>query len=259
MENRKQEISHRLAALAQTEKLIQIFRDNIDSNKHSTDVIEEMKTQSEFIYDQQAKIDDITAQITQLTDAVEVLSKKVTDAAWAREKDIQSLKHSIEDRLKREGNMVRESKIEGITNCSPSESLTSCMKQKETFLVRSYFEEQNISADVSSSHVYMATMDLTGQVHYGINVQYTVPYSPATNRSLNYALGIKSIAFSLSSNVDASYFVDGRKVGDGKDVKIVGEYFGNRVIEAHFAGQRQSSIENIVENGTYYYPFNTGK
>jgi hypothetical protein len=259
LDSRRQEQDRRVAALAQTDELIKLFRTNLETNKKADSVVDQLKKQAEFIYEQQTKIDGITVQITKLTEEVEVLSKKMTDASWAKEQDIQSLKDAIEERLKREGSTVRIVNVRGNTSCSPSESLTACMKQKENFLVRSYFEEQNIVPQIRASKLTGATMDLSGNVNYGINVEYTVPYSPTMNRNLNFELGIKSIALNLGSNVDASYFIDGNKVGEGKEIKIVGEYFGSRVIEARFSGQRQSSIEDVIDNGTYYYPFNVRK
>lgn len=259
LDSRRQEQDRRVAALAQTDELIKLFRTNLETNKKADSVVDQLKKQAEFIYEQQTKIDGITVQITKLTEEVEVLSKKMTDASWAKEQDIQSLKDAIEERLKREGTTVRIVNVRGNTSCSPSESLTACMKQKENFLVRSYFEEQNIVPQIRASKLTGATMDLSGNVNYGINVEYTVPYSPTMNRNLNFELGIKSIALNLGSNVDASYFIDGNKVGEGKEIKIVGEYFGSRVIEARFSGQRQSSIEDVIDNGTYYYPFNVRK
>ncbi len=255
MNNRREELERRVVAISQTDSLIKSFRSELESNNNTDELLSQLKKQADLIHEQQTKIEGMTAQITSLTNEIESLSKKMTDASWEKEQDIQSLKNMIEDRLIREGNTVHEVSVNGSTACSPSESLTTCMKEKQNLLVLSYFEQQHIVPQISRSKLTGATIDLSGKVTYGIDVQYTVPYSTAMSHNLNFELGIKSIALNLSSNVDASYFIDGHKVGEGKEVKVTGEYFGSRVIEARFDEERQSSIESIVDNGKYFYPF----
>lgn len=97
-------------------------------------------------------------------------------------------------------------------------------------------------------------MNMNGELHYRVNMTFKPSYNNKIESLLNEKLGLKSTVITLTSNVDADWYIDGAKVGTGK--KIYPEVtLGKHSIVASYKTMKKSTIETVETNAIFNYRF----
>ncbi|NIY85160.1 hypothetical protein [Vibrio hepatarius] len=181
-------------------------------------------------------------------------ARKVAEDS-AREEELDTLRDSIIARLKKEAIEVKTVNFTGSTKCRSVEAPAACLKRKQDLLVEDHMRTVSNGFRVQDTKVQDASLNLEGILSYNIKVDYVIPFSADHIKEINNQLGIDSINLKLTSNVDASYSINGIKVGSGKELMIKDKFNGKVVIKANYNGYTQSSIEDLSEKSEFYYPF----
>jgi hypothetical protein len=97
-------------------------------------------------------------------------------------------------------------------------------------------------------------MNMRGDLHYKVAMNFKPSYNDKIDSMLNEELGLKSAMVTLISNVPADWYINGTKVGTGK--KLFHEIpLGKHGILASYQNQDKSSVENVEGNGVFNYKF----
>ena len=198
---------------------------------------------------------DIDAEIAAGNDAI---NNKRTE----QNKQLFKLKTDIINRLI--GDLSKSSStlpvnINGLTKCSKYQSITECLKESKSFILTNIFNESpflNNKSVLLSYKVIDADMDMNGYLNYKVAMKFKPSYNYKIDQLLNERLGLSSAMITLGSNVPADWFINGVKIGTGKELfhEIP---LGKHGILASYQSKDKSSVENIEGNGVFTYAFHS--
>ncbi|MCS6238882.1 hypothetical protein [Shewanella baltica] len=171
-----------------------------------------------------------------------------------------TLKKEIVNRIVTElssSDSVKSVDLESSMTCSKFQSINECLKDTEKYTVKNTINSDPFLSDKSvllSYKVIDASMNMNGELHYKVNMTFKPSYNNKIESLLNEKLGLKSTVITLTSNVDADWYVDGTKVGTGK--KIHPEVtLGKHGIVAIYKTMKKSTIETVETNAIFNYKF----
>lgn len=163
---------------------------------------------------------------------------------------LSSLKKKIVNRIITElssAENVKSIDLESSMTCSKFQSINDCLKDTEKYTVKNTINSDPFLSDKSvllSYKVIDASMNMNGELHYKVNMTFKPSYNNKIESMLNDKLGLKSTVVTLTSNVDADWYVDGAKVGTGK--KVNSEVtLGKHGIVASYKTMKKSTVETI--------------
>ncbi|WP_413284121.1 hypothetical protein [Vibrio sp. MA40-2] len=145
--------------------------------------------------------------------------------------------------------------VEGSLECSITQTLNGCIEaNKKQITNRVINESIYLSKDsyIDAMKVNNATIDMSGLLNYQVTVKANALFNDKVVRALNKAYGLESADIILVSNKDAEWFVDGKKIGEGKRLSVKLP-MGIHAILAIHRDSRQSSVENIIPGKEYRY------
>ncbi|MEZ9177573.1 hypothetical protein [Vibrio kanaloae] len=171
----------------------------------------------------------------------------------------RALLDSVVSRVKSE---IKHSSIKGefsgTTQCLKNQSITSCLSSRQPQIQSAIINDQLFLDNSSVFKVYdviNASLDLTGQLRYQVRYEASPMFSKDIYYQLNEKFGFETIEITLSSNVEAEWYVDGRMVGQGRSVKV-DVTDGSHGILATYQGHSQSSVEEVSKPVTLRYNLN---
>ena len=193
-------------------------------------------------------------------DAIQAEYSKIEQTRATKNERLLALKASITKRIVNElsGSRSAQTKThDGSVSCSKFKSMDSCLKEAKSAIVAREVKNDPFLSDRSvllSYDVVNASMDLSGRLQFRVEMAFKPSYNSEIDALLNEKLGLNSAYIKLVSNVAAEWFVDGAKVGEGKEVtKSVP--LGRHSIMAVHGTQTESTVELIQGSGEYRYVF----
>ncbi|WP_076543027.1 hypothetical protein [Shewanella sp. UCD-KL21] len=153
---------------------------------------------------------------------------------------------------------VQSVDLDGSTLCSKFQSINDCLKDSENYIVTNTIKTDPFLNDRSvllSYDVIDASMNMSGNLNYRIKMAFKPSYNSKIDSLINEKLGLKSAMITLVSNVAADWFIDGVKIGTGKEL-FHEVPLGQHGILASYQSQDKSSVEFIQGNGVFNYNFN---
>lgn len=169
--------------------------------------------------------------------------------------ELTLLKQKIIGRVKKEANDVKSISFEGNTTCTNVETPMACINRQVGSLVSSNMKTINANYRSHGTTIENASLDMHGVMNYAVTFNYSIPFSVESIKEINQTLGLDEKSIKLSSNVEATFYINGTNIGTGKEVIIKDSYMGKIIIQANYQGKSQSSIEDINVSTEYYYPF----
>lgn len=221
-------------------KGIETLVKNIDSlEKKSVD--DEVKNKENY-QDILKQYEVVNSQRTQRSAQLFALKKEIVNRIVAELSSVDSIK-SVD--------------LESSMTCSKFQSINDCLKNTEKYTVKNTINSDPFLSDKSvllSYKVIDASMNMNGELHYRVNMTFKPSYNNKIESLLNEKLGLKSTVITLTSNVDADWYIDGAKVGTGK--KIYPEVtLGKHGIVASYKTMKKSTIETVETNAIFNYKF----
>ncbi|MBR9726504.1 hypothetical protein G3R48_00655 [Shewanella intestini] len=148
--------------------------------------------------------------------------------------------------------------IDGSTECSKYQSISDCLKESKNFILTNTRNDSpflNNKSVLLSYEVVDASMNMHGNLHYKVAMNFKPSYNKKIDAILAEKLGLKSAMITLVSNVAADWYINGTKIGTGK--KLFHEIpLGKHGILASYQSKDKSSVETIEGNGVFNYNFN---
>ncbi|WP_144210370.1 hypothetical protein [Shewanella donghaensis] len=189
----------------------------------------------------------------------DTINSKRTD----KDEQLASLKSDITKRLIADvskPDTVQSVDLDGSTLCSKFQSINDCLKDSENYIVTNTIKTDPFLNDRSvllSYDVIDASMNMSGNLNYKIKMAFKPSYNSKIDSLINEKLGLKSAMITLVSNVAAEWFIDGVKIGTGKEL-FHEVPLGQHGILASYQTHDKSSVEFIQGNGVFNYNFNAG-
>lgn len=151
--------------------------------------------------------------------------------------------------------------INGSTKCSKFQSIADCLKESKSQILSSTRNKSPFLNDKSvllSYQVVDANMNMAGDLRYKVAMNFKPSYNSKIDTVLNEKLGLRSAMVTLVSNVPADWFINGKKIGSGKELfhEIP---LGKHGILASYQNNDKSSVEKIEGNGVFSYNFKDNK
>jgi hypothetical protein len=200
----------------------------------------------------------LEAENTEILAEYNAINSKRTEQS----KQLFKLKTDITNRLI--GDLSKSSSslpvnINGSTECSKYQSITECLKESKSFILTNTRNESPFLNDKSvllSYEVVDANMNMNGNLNYKVAMKFKPSYNNKIDQLLNERLGLSSAMITLVSNVPADWFINGVKIGTGKELfhEIP---LGKHGILASYQSKDKSSVENIEGNGVFNYTFDS--
>ncbi|WP_194945062.1 hypothetical protein [Shewanella sp. TC10] len=153
---------------------------------------------------------------------------------------------------------VQSVDLDGSTLCSKFQSINDCLKDSESYIVTNTIKTDpflNERSVLLSYDVVDASMNMSGNLNYKIKMAFKPSYNSKIDSLINEQLGLKSAMITLVSNVAADWFVDGIKIGTGREL-FHEVPLGQHGILASYQSEDKSSVEFIQGNGVFSYNFN---
>jgi len=191
---------------------------------------------------------------------IEMDYAKLNDLRAERNEKLYSLKKQVVDRLVSDlskPNSRHEFNRQGSAVCSTFQSIKDCLDENKTIIISKIKKSEPFLNDRSvllSYEVHNASMNMDGGLNYDVSLAFKSSYNTRVESLLNERFGLKSAIISLESNVDVDWFIDGNKVGKGKNIQHE-VTLGRHGILASYKSKDQSSIEVIESNGAFTYIF----
>jgi len=191
---------------------------------------------------------------------IEMDYAKLNDLRAERNEKLYSLKKQVVDRLVSDlskPNSQHRFNRQGSAVCSRFQSIKDCLDENKAIIVSKIKKSEPFLNDRSvllSYEVNNASMNMDGGLNYDVSMAFKSSYNTRVESLLNEKFGLKSAIISLESNVDVDWFVDGNKVGTGKNIQHE-VTLGRHGILASYKSKDQSSIEVIESNGAFTYIF----
>ena len=196
------------------------------------------------------------------TEKVEILTEyeAINKKRAAKSQQLFKLKTDITNRLIADlskSSSTLPVNINGSTECSKYQTIADCLKESKSSILSNTRNESPFLNDKSvllSYEVIDANMNMRGDLHYKVAMNFKPSYNDKIDSMLNEELGLKSAMVTLISNVPADWYINGTKVGTGK--KLFHEIpLGKHGILASYQNQDKSSVENVEGNGVFNYKF----
>ncbi|MFS1421820.1 hypothetical protein [Shewanella sp. 10N.286.48.B5] len=187
----------------------------------------------------------------------DAINTKRTD----KDEQLAALKSDITKRLIADvskPDTVQTIDLDGSTLCSKFQSINDCLKDSENYIVTNTIKTDPFLNDRSvllSYDVIDASMNMSGNLNYKIKMAFKPSYNSKIDSLINEKLGLKSAMITLVSNVAADWFIDGVKIGTGREL-FHEVPLGQHGILASYQSQDKSSVEFIQGNGVFSYNFN---
>ncbi|PMG40300.1 hypothetical protein [Shewanella sp. 10N.286.52.B9] len=187
----------------------------------------------------------------------DAINTKRTD----KDEQLAALKSDITKRLIADvskPDTVQSVDLDGSTLCSKFQSINDCLKDSENYIVTNTIKTDPFLNDRSvllSYDVIDASMNMSGNLNYKIKMAFKPSYNSKIDSLINEKLGLKSAMITLVSNVAADWFIDGVKIGTGREL-FHEVPLGQHGILASYQSQDKSSVEFIQGNGVFNYNFN---
>ncbi|MDO6620430.1 hypothetical protein ACFL6Z_05780 [Pseudomonadota bacterium] len=187
----------------------------------------------------------------------DAINTKRTD----KDEQLAALKSDITKRLIADvskPDTVQTVDLDGSTLCSKFQSINDCLKDSENYIVTNTIKTDPFLNDRSvllSYDVIDASMNMSGNLNYKIKMAFKPSYNSKIDSLINEKLGLKSAMITLVSNVAADWFIDGVKIGTGREL-FHEVPLGQHGILASYQSQDKSSVEFIQGNGVFNYNFN---
>ncbi len=154
---------------------------------------------------------------------------------------------------------VQSVDLDGSTLCSKFQSINDCLKDSENYIVTNTIKTDpflNERSVLLSYDVVDASMNMSGNLNYKIKMAFKPSYNSKIDSLINEQLGLKSAMITLVSNVAADWFIDGVKIGTGREL-FHEVPLGQHGILASYHSEDKSSVEFIQGNGVFSYNFNS--
>lgn len=139
--------------------------------------------------------------------------------------------------------------------CSKHKSLQQCIDESKSEITNS-LKNNHFLLDSSSALESFTYTDLSindkAELTYTLKAKFTPVFTHKTERKLNEILGFSTAFISLKSNQNATWYVDGKNVGNGKLLNIEVP-IGHVGIYAEYNGKSQSTIEYIKSDTDLTY------
>lgn len=151
--------------------------------------------------------------------------------------------------------------INGSTKCSKFQSIADCLKESKSQILSSTRNKSPFLNDKSvllSYQVVDANMNMAGDLRYKVAMNFKPSYNSKIDTVLNEKLGLRSAMVTLVSNVPADWFINGKKIGSGKEL-FHEMPLGKHGILASYQNNDKSSVEKIEGNGVFSYNFKDSK
>ncbi|WP_413693926.1 hypothetical protein [Psychromonas sp. KJ10-2] len=186
--------------------------------------------------------------------------KKLKDARIKRNSELAALKQRVVARLTEElanPKSVKDVSLSGTLSCTTYQSINQCLTENENFIVKDAKKSDNFLNERSvllSYKIVDASMNLDGDLSYRAAMTFKPAYNNKIESILNEKFGLKSAVLTLKSNVDVDWYIDGNKVGSGKEITQE-VALGRHGILASYNSVGQSSIEVVEGNDELFYTF----
>ena len=185
---------------------------------------------------------------------------KLNDLRTQKNLQLSQLKKKVVARLVDDlakPSSVQKIDINGETLCSKFQSISDCLNENESVIISKTKKNEPFLNDRSvllSYKVHGASMNMNGMLNYDVSMTFKPSYNNKVESLLNEKFGLKSAVITLESNVDAEWYVDGTKVGQGKSIQHE-VALGRHGILASYQAEGQSTIEIIEGNESFNYRF----
>ncbi|ARD23395.1 MULTISPECIES: hypothetical protein [Shewanella] len=185
----------------------------------------------------------------------------INETRTNKDEQLAALKSEITKRVIADvskADTVQSVDLDGSTLCSKFQSINDCLKDSESYIVTNTIKTDpflNERSVLLSYDVIDASMNMSGNLNYKIKMAFKPSYNSKIDSLINEELGLKSAMITLVSNVAADWFVDGVKVGTGREI-FHEVPLGQHGILASYQTKDKSSVEFIQGNGVFNYNFN---
>ncbi|MCG9661358.1 hypothetical protein, partial [Vibrio mediterranei] len=163
-----------------------------------------------------AKLNSDTNKEAQLVKKIKNNEDEKQAIEKSKELELTKLKKDIETRLKQDADKEKKVFFDGKVVCSSSMTLSDCFNKNKANIVSQAMKSAVGEYRVHATKVEDANLNINGTLSYSIAITYTQPFSLLTIKEINKELGISTKDIKLSSNKEATYYINGKKVGEGK-------------------------------------------
>ncbi|MFM2666331.1 hypothetical protein C9980_08585 [Vibrio mediterranei] len=202
-----------------------------------------------------AKLNSDTNKEAQLVKKIKNNEDEKQAIEKSKELELAKLKKDIETRLKQDADKEKKVFFDGKVVCSSSMTLSDCFNKNKANIVSQAMKSAVGEYRVHATKVEDANLNINGTLSYSVAITYTQPFSLLTIKEINKELGISTKDIKLSSNKEATYYINGKKVGEGKEVLFRNSYNSKVIVKAVYDKKSQSSIEELGPENDLYYPF----
>lgn len=256
----------------------------VDIDNYKDSYQKEMKSLTGIVISQ-VNVDEFFSELQALVLKIDKLERKYIQEGGALKEEYQAilndgkklkqlrseknikltdLKQKVIDRLTSElanPNSVKNLSVSSSAVCSKFQSISDCLNDNENIIITNAKKSDNFLNERSvllSYEIVNASMDLHGGLSYTAQMSFKPSYNNKIESILNEKFGLKSATLTLTSNVNADWYIDGNKVGKGKEITQEVS-LGKHGILASYNSLKQSSIEVIEKNGVFSYSFSVKK
>jgi hypothetical protein len=190
--------------------------------------------------------------------------EKLNELSAEKNMQLSMLKKKVVARLIKDlskPSSVQKFDINGETLCSKFQSIADCLSENEKVIISKTKKTEPFLNDRSvllSYKVHGASMNMNGMLDYNVSMSFKPSYNNKIEALLNEKFGLRSAVVTLESNVEAEWYVDGNKIGEGKRIQHE-VTLGRHGILASYKAHRQSTVEVIDGNGLFSYTFENKK
>ncbi|WP_298940733.1 hypothetical protein [uncultured Psychromonas sp.] len=186
--------------------------------------------------------------------------QKLKDTRIKRSTELAALKQKVVGRLTSEladPKSVKNVSLSGTAVCTKFQSINECLNENESQIIKTAKQSDDFLNERSvllSYKIVDASQNLDGELSYRAAISFKPSYNSKIESILNEKFGLKSAVLTLKSNVKVDWYIDGNKVGSGKEITHEVS-LGRHGILASYNSIGQSTIEVIESNGEFFYTF----
>ncbi|MEL0659532.1 hypothetical protein V6255_10325 [Psychromonas arctica] len=186
--------------------------------------------------------------------------QKLKDTRIKRSTELAALKQKVVGRLTSEladPKSVKNVSLSGTAVCTKFQSINECLNENESQIIKNAKQSDDFLNERSvllSYKIVDASQNLDGELSYRAAISFKPSYNSKIESILNEKFGLKSAVLTLKSNVKVDWYIDGNKVGSGKEITHEVS-LGRHGILASYNSIGQSTIEMIESNGEFFYTF----
>ncbi|KDN30641.1 hypothetical protein VFDL14_07220 [Vibrio fortis] len=180
----------------------------------------------------------------------------------SRISSLSSLSKNIINRIRNEWNGKKKTIVqEGNFSCNEDQSIKNCLSRNRSLIVAKFRSDNEFispSQDIDNYKIENASVDFSGNLSYRVSVEVSPVLTDEIISQIHSYLGINEVNILLTSNVNASWYLNGEIIGSGKKIsKLVTS--GKHTILASYDGKVESTVEQVVDGKEYYYNFKKSK